>query len=243
MLSDEPTSKKDLEFARGMLIALDELKGTPYKINFKLIDGRASMDAVIDSLDYFEPNLVVATADKAFPAFLADYGNTNNVEIINVFDVKNDLYEDNQSMVQMLPASAYFNEQMADRIFSDYGSYELVVVGDNDDSDGIAELLIPKFPEEKVIKVPLSSLSEYAVTDDGHYLIYAYPSKKEEVADLLQGVLNLKELSEFAHINVVGRPSWVTFNETFGDKFGLTLSHPDGKNLLIHILRCMVASL
>ena len=56
-----------------------------------------------DALDDFEPNLIVATADKNFPAFLADYGNTNHIEVVNVFDVKNELFEDNPSMVQILP--------------------------------------------------------------------------------------------------------------------------------------------
>lgn len=220
MLSDEPTSKKDLEFARGILIALNGMKTAPYKINFKIIDGRASTEAVIDNLDDFEPNLIVATADKAFPAFLADYGNTNNVEIVNVFDVKNDLYEDNQSMVQLLPSSAYFNEQMADRIYDDYKDYELILVGNKDENDGIAELLVPKFSDSNVKNVAVSSLSEYTMTDEGKYLIYAYPSKKEEVADIMQGVANLKETVPFASITVVGRPSWVTYTETYGDKFG-----------------------
>ncbi len=219
MLSDEPTSKKDLDFARGILISLNEMKDAPYKINFKIIDGRSSTETVIDNLDDFEPNLIVATADKAFPAFLADYGNTNSIEIVNVFDVKNDLYEDNPSMVQLLPPSSYFNEQMADRIFDDYGNCELILVGNEDESDGIAELLIPKYEVGKVKRVSLSSLSEYTLTDDGRYLIYAYPSKREEVADVLQGALNLKETNPFATLNVVGRLSWVTFTETFGDKF------------------------
>ena len=219
MLSDEPTSKKDLEFARGILISLNEMKGSPYKINFKIIDGRASTEAVIDNLDDFEPNLIVATADKAFPAFLADYGNTNSVEIVNVFDVKNDLYEDNPSMVQLLPSSTYFNEQMADKIYDDYGNCELIVVGNPDENDGIAELLIPKFPDDKVRKVDVSSLSEYTMSDEGSYLIYAYPSKKEEVADIMQGLANLKETTPLAMVTVVGRPSWVTYTETFGDKF------------------------
>ncbi|MBD5356033.1 MAG: LysM peptidoglycan-binding domain-containing protein [Bacteroides sp.] len=219
LLSDEPTSKKDLEFARGFLIALEGMKDSPYKINFKIIDGRGSTESVINNLDDFEPNLIVATADKAFPAFLADYGNTNNVEIVNVFDVKNELYEDNPSMVQLLPSSAYFNEQIADRIYEEYGDRELILVGRADENDGIAELLIPKFDSSKVKKVSLSALSDYTVTDNGSYLIYAYPSKKEEVSDVMRGVVNLKENAVVAPINVIGRQSWVTFIETLGDKF------------------------
>lgn len=219
MLLDEPNSKKDIEFVRGFLIALDEMKDSPYKINMKAIDGRASTTVVVSELDDFEPNLVVATADKAFPAFLADYGNTNNVEIVNVFDVKTDLYEDNPSMVQMLPPSAFFNEQVADRLFDDYSAGTLLLVGIADENDGIAELLKSKFPEDKVKTLSISSLADYTVSDSEKYLLYGYPSKKEEVAEFMNVAVTLKEESPFSDITVVGRPNWVTLTENLGDKF------------------------
>ena len=219
MLLDEPSSKKDIEFSRGFLLALNEMKNESYKINLKIIDGRAATSAVVDQLDYFEPNLIVATADKAFPAFLADYGNTNNIEVVNVFDVKNELYEDNSSMVQMLPPSTFFNEQVADHIADDYSGWELLFVGVEDSNDGIAELIMSKFPEYNVKKLSVSSLSEFNVSDDGRYLIYAYPQKREEVADVMQAVANIRENSPFAEVAVVGRPNWVTLTDVLGDKF------------------------
>lgn len=216
---DEPTSNKDLDFSRGFILAIEEMKDAPYKINFKIIDGRKSTDAVSSALDDFEPNLIVATADRNFPAFLADYGNTNHIEVINVFDVKNELYEDNPSMVQLLPPSSYFNQQMADRLYEEFADRKLIVVGMPDSNDGIAESLLPKFQEYDRSEIPVSGLSEFSVSDSDSYLIYAYPNKKEEVGDLLQAVENLKEKHPFVSMIVVGRPNWVTLNETYGDKF------------------------
>ena len=122
LLMDDPSSKRDLEFSRGILLAIDELKKAPYKINFKIIDGRVSTTAVLDQLEDFEPNLLLTTADKNFPAFLADYGNENHVEIVNVFDVKNDLFEDNPSVIQLLPPSSLFNDLMVVRVSSSNSS-------------------------------------------------------------------------------------------------------------------------
>lgn len=218
-LLDEPTSKKDLDFSRGFLVAINDLKNSPYKINFKVIDGRGSTTAVIRELDDFEPNVIIATADKNFPAFLADYGNTNQIEVVNVFDVKNELYEDNPSMVQILPPSSFFNTQIAERLADEYGDRELILIGTQDSNDGIAELLLPKFEEYNTTSLPISGLSEYDIKDTGSYLVYAFPNKKEEVADILQAVENIKEKAPFATITVVGRPSWVTLTETYGDKF------------------------
>ncbi|MDE5975324.1 MAG: hypothetical protein K2G69_02105, partial [Muribaculaceae bacterium] len=42
----------------------------------------------------------------------------------------------------------------------------------------------------------------------------------DEVADIMQGVANLKESTPFADIVVEGRPNWVTLVDNMGDKFG-----------------------
>ena len=152
MLLDDPVSKKDVDFSRGVLMALDGLKDSPFKIRLKVIDGRKSTTSVTDELDSFEPNLLIATADKNFPAFLADYGESNHLEIVNAFDVRNELYEDNPSIVQILPPSSLFNEQIAESLTEDYGNRELLMVGIEDENDGIAELLKNNFPETKTKK-------------------------------------------------------------------------------------------
>ncbi len=219
MLLDEPSSKKDVDFTRGFLFAIDEMKDSPFKINFKVIDGRGSETTVTDALDDFEPNIVVATADRNFPAFLADYGDSNHLEVVNVFDVKNELYEENPSIVQILTPSALFNEQVADRIASDYSSSELLMVGVEDGSDAIAEIVAGKFPESKVRKLSVNSLADYNFSDSESYLIYAYPQKKNEVAEVLHTVSAIKENNPVARISIVGRPSWITLTDMFRDNY------------------------
>ena len=219
LLLDEPSSKKDIDFTRGFLMAVDKLKDSPYKINVKVIDGRVSTESVTDQLDQFEPNLLVATADKSFPAFLADYGETNHLEVVNAFDVRNDLYEDNPSIVQILEPSALFNEQVADNIFEEYGNRELLMVGVEDKNDAIAELLIQKYPESKVHKMSVNSLNEYNITDTDSYLVYSYSQKKNDVEDLLQNISNIKEANPVAEITIMGRPSWVTITDAYRDRF------------------------
>lgn len=215
MLLDEPSSKKDVDFTRGFFMALDEMKQAPYKINLKVIDGRSSTTSVTDQLEDFSPDLLVATADKTFPAFLADYGETNHVEIINSFDVRNELYLDNPSIVQILTPSSLFNEHAADRIVEDYGDREVLLTGIADENDAIAESIVARIPEDKLKRVSISSLGEYNITDDGSYLIYGFPQKKDDVQELLATVKLMKEAHPTAEITVVGRPSWVTLTDYF----------------------------
>ena len=218
LLLDEPSSKKDIDFTRGMLMALEDMKDAPYKIIFKVIDGSGSTETVTRALDNFEPHLIVCTADKAFPAFLADYGDNHRIEVVNAFDVKNELYEDNASMVQILPPSSYFNEQVAEKILSDYGKSELIFVGTPDSNDAIAEIIREKNPTGKSREVSVAGLADYNFKDTGSYLLYAYPQKREDVRHLLETVKRIKDEST-ADLIIVGRPSWVTLTEYFRDNF------------------------
>lgn len=219
LLLDDPLSKKDLEFSRGFLVALDEMKKSPYKIDFKILDGRAATNTVEDQLDEFEPQLIFTTADKNFPAFLADYGNTNHVEVVNAFDVKNDLYADNASIVQFLTPSSYFYQQAAEYVARNYKGYKFIFVGTPDAEDGIAEALMPELDGEAMETVSLDEFENYSFSDDTRYLIYAYPSKKDEVATLLGAVSLMSEKAPLSTATVVGRPNWITLDDTFAEKF------------------------
>ncbi len=222
MLMDEPSSKKDQEFSRGFLVALDRLKHEPYKINFKVIDGRSSTSDIESSLDDFEPELVISTADKSFPAFLADYGNTNKVEIINVFDVKSDLYTENASMVHFLTPSDYFNDQIADYIFKNFGDRKILLIGDEDANDGISESLLPKLDDANVRRMSARELADFGFDALENYLVYAYPTKKEEAVAIIDAVASGMEKSPASSITLVGRPSWITFADAVSDRLERT---------------------
>ena len=218
LILDEPNSKKDVDFTRGMLLALNEFKNVPYKIDFKVIDGRVSGDNLMVELDNYEPNLIVTTADRAFPLFLADYGNTNNVQVVNVFDLKNDLYEDNASIVQLLPPSSFFNDRIATRIYKDNHRRKLISVGEIDENDGIAMELFKLYDGvgENL------SLEEFGSMEPDLFepiLIYSYASKKEEVADFLTNIDNLVENYPGLDYKIIGRSSWAAMIDDYGDKF------------------------
>lgn len=218
LLLDEPSSKKDVDFTRGMLMALEDLKDAPYEIAFKVIDGSGSTETVTRALDNFEPHIIIGTADKSFPAFLANYGETNHIEVVNAFDVKNDLYEDNSSIVQILPPSSLFHEQAAEKIANDYMDCELIFVGQEDSNDAVAEILRQIHPGGKRKAISLAALADYNFADGKSYLIYAYPQKRDEVKAIIETVHAIKDDSQ-ADITIIGRPSWVTVSDSFRDNF------------------------
>lgn len=219
VMLDEPTSKKDIDFTRGFLLGLNELKDSPYKINIKVIDGRGSTQSLTDTLDMYSPNLLIATADKAFPAFLADYGAQNQIEIVNAFDVKSELYEDNPSIVQILTPSALFNDQVSERLIDDHGKKEWIFTGTPDNNDILASLLLEKLGKENVKTMPVSDFAEMQLDNSKEYAIYSYSQKKEEIHELLGVISHLKESNPMAGINVIGRASWIMHTDQFRDRF------------------------
>ncbi|MCH5234430.1 MAG: LysM peptidoglycan-binding domain-containing protein [Muribaculaceae bacterium] len=217
LILDEPSSKKDVDFTRGLLIGISDFKNASYKIDLKVMDGRVSTGDLIEGLEDYEPNLIISTADRAFPLFLADYGNTNNVQIVNVFDLKNDLYEDNSSMVQLLPPSGYFNDRLSTKIYKDNRNRKLIAVGEEDENDGMSTELFKLF--DNVDKISLEDFGALEPDVLEPILIYTYASKKEEVADFFKNVENLAENNQELDFRIIGRSSWIAMTDDFGDQF------------------------
>lgn len=218
LILDEPSSKKDVDFTRGVLVALSQMKNLDYKIDLKVMDGRVSSANLIDELDDYEPNLIISTADRAFPLFLADYGNTNNVQIVNVFDLKNDLYEDNASMVQILPPSSIFNDKIASQLYKDNSRRKLMMIGEPDENDGIAEELRNLYNGEEIVM----TLEEFGSLEPDimeSVVIYSYASKKEDVSDFLKNIENLSDNFPGFTFKIIGRTSWIAMLDDFGDQF------------------------
>ncbi len=222
---ENPKSKRDNEFVRGALMAIDKKKLSPFKIKFKLLlDNHTSADSVkvvsslVDSLDIFKPDVVISTYEKNFPVWLAQYGEDNGVEIVNSFDVKNEFYLENPSMIQLLSPSGYFSEAVAEWENSAFSDYKIILAGKKDADDAFAAAILSKSSDSPA-SVDAESLQQMTLDDWGHYLIYGYPTSKNDVAALLKAVETLKENNPLASIKVMGRPNWITFADNLKEQF------------------------
>lgn len=226
LIIEDPSSKRDNEFTRGTLLAIDRLKGSPYKISLKLLqDNKSASDSVkvtkslIDSLDNFKADIIVATYERNFPHWLASYGEDNGVEIVNAFDVKNELYMENPSMIHLLTPSPYFSDEVGEWAASNLGSYKLVMVGKPDDEDAFAESIKGRRDAGSVIAKDLEDLALMKLEDSGRYLFYGYPTSREDIQNMISAIEYLKENNPFVEIKVMGRPSWITVAEGMRERF------------------------
>ncbi len=214
LLLSEPSSRKDLEFVRGFLTGVERLKQLATKLNVVVIDGNRNSTDVLSELSDVDPDLLFLTTEKGIPAYLSEYAEVSQTPMVNTFDVKNDLYARNPYVIQLLTPSNYFNEEIAAKIKAEYGDYTLLYAGNPDDGDQLASAIKDSSFASKVKTVSIEALSQYPFREDGKYLIYGYPTKKDDVAALLDAVKEVKNIYPLTDIAVIGRPSWIVYDET-----------------------------
>lgn len=218
VVSDNPSSRRDREIMRGVLMAVDKLKNSGSKITLKMLEGGNS-DSAIGELDTFRPTVVMSTAETDFPEWLAGYANDRRVPVINTLDVKNVDFQTNPYMVQLITTPDYFNEEVANWIFQKYGSYSLVFTGKKDPNDALAESLQAIWDPSRVRSRSVEDLRSLPLNAKGKYLLYSYPTKKADVIEFLDAVNDAKTKTPESEVTVIGRPNWIVFDEVLADKF------------------------
>lgn len=219
MLMDDPSSRKDTEFLRGFLTGIDKLKNTGMKINFKVINASKNISNIKGELDSFEPSLIVTTAERQLPEWVGEYASAQKIPTINTFDVKNEDYQTNPYMIQLITPSDYFNDKIASWIKDKYEDYALVFVGEKDKEDALAESLRKIWDKDKVREREVADLLNLPLMENGKYLMYSYPVKRAEVQTFLNAVSSAKERAPLAEVTIIGRPNWIVFEDTMEEKF------------------------
>lgn len=222
ILLDDPAGKRDIEYTRGFFAALDRMKNSGGRYEVKVLDGSLAPDSVRGELESFRPGLLFLTAEKSVPEYLAGFARDCCVPVVNVFDVKNEEYLTNPYFIQLLTPSAEFNNGIATYIYDNYKGYTLLMAGGEDSDDALAEALRSLWDERDVKRVSLENLGNYSLSDRSRVLIYGNPTRKGDVATLLEGVKKLKEDVPFASIELLGRPNWIVYDEALASDLGAT---------------------
>lgn len=216
---DNPTSTKDRQFLRGVLLAVNNLKNSGTKIDLKVIDSNGSTEANIQNLNTFKPTIVISTAERSLPSWLVNYAQDESVYVTNTLVVKDKAYQTNPYILQLMTPPEYFNDEIAAWLKNRYDGYSLVFTGEKDNDDSLAESLSAIWDPAKVRSRSIDDLRTLPLNEQGKYLLYTYPVRKAEVSSFIDAVTEAKNKSPLATVSIVGRPNWIVFDETLGDKF------------------------
>lgn len=205
--------KKDLEFARGILMGLENVKNEERTISLTMLNGAVPQDSVTMQIDDFSPNLIIVNFEKNFPAYLNDYAKDNGVMMMNAFDMRNDSYRTNPNIVQLLTPSVYFNEEIADFFGKQFSGYELIIVGEMDKNDQIFDRLSSKLVNGVTALTDKEAVEAFQPEASKSYLFYCFPTKKDDVKTMVEALAALRKKYPGTFSAVVGRPSWITFTD------------------------------
>lgn len=211
LVLDKPDSKRDTEFSRGFLAGIDRIKNGDFKIDLHIMDGTRGESVVVEEIKRAAPDIIITTAEKDLPGYLTAYGDTTKVEVVNVFDVKSEHYINSPSLIQLLLPSNYFNNVVAKWITDSYGDRDIIFAGTPDPDDQIAQAVAEATSAGRSITLGADELAAYQPDDNMRYLIYAYPTRREDAERILAEIESFKERAPFAEVAVIGRPNWITF--------------------------------
>lgn len=219
LLLSEPTTKKDLEFTRGVMSGLDFLKNKNVDVKFTVLDGNRTSTDILTDLSDLHPDIVFLTTEKGIPAYLSEYAEISQTPMVNTFDVRNELFNNNPYIIQLLTPSQYFNDEISADVAQRYSDYTLIFVGGNDSSDQIAQSIKERWIPSRVKNLSIEGLKQASFKPDGKFLFYGYPVKKEDIIELTEVVGGIREKYPMADIATLGRPNWIVFDESLAEKF------------------------
>ncbi|MCM1153239.1 MAG: LysM peptidoglycan-binding domain-containing protein [Muribaculum sp.] len=216
LVLNDLSSNMDMEFSRGFLMAIDELKKSPYKITVKIIEENSP--TLITALTEFGPSLIITTNEKELPGRLVDYAASKDCELINSFDVKSNVYETNGNVVHILPPSSMFNAKISKFISDRFGDRRLIILGEPDSNDTMAEAVLNAVDPLRVVTVPTAEIKDFN-PEYGDYLIYITDTKRADVKKALEEIKTLREKAATTDFAVLGRPNLITQTSYLNDLF------------------------
>ena len=222
LLVEDPASKRESEFSKGMLMALDAIKTDGSKVNLKIIQApKAGSDAaeLVAEIEDYQPELIFTTHEKNFPTYLLEYVNNGPTELVNVFDVKDNSFESNAGVIQMMTPSASFSKDVADFAASRFRDRDLVVIGTTESADEVGNLMMENWPGRTIDSVTPEMLAEMEFDDNRSYLLYVNVTTKNDINQILTIVGEKKEEYPLADISVFGRANWIVYADALSEKF------------------------
>lgn len=226
MLSNEEQSRQAqlyTEFYKGFLVAVDSMRNCGTAINILTFDSSdaAGIAGIIANPQLAEANLIIASDNEEQLGVLADYGRTYNINVLNLFVVKDEAYLTNPQLMQgNIPHHDMYRKAI-NGILKTLGSHTPVILtrnnGEKDKEEYVEMLkveLASRGTEYKEIFFD-GTMSASAMDDldiNGQYAFIPNSGKQVELNRVLPAIIEFKEKSLNPDpVKVFGYPEWITF--------------------------------
>lgn len=219
-------NNRDMEFARGLMLGLDQLLLPENVISLKVINGAIPDDSMHYELDLFEPHLIFTTFEKDIPRALINYAELHDAVLFNVFDAKGDDIIGNHNVWQILSPPQVFNESASNYFIDLFPSDQLIVVGEPDFNDLILRELVLNWPDDNLTMLSRDELTRLKLDETNEYIFYPIAATEKDTKELLADISSVATKYPETKIGVSGRSNWVTFTDQAESFAGLDVFIP-----------------
>lgn len=227
MLGNERQSRQAqlfTEFYKGFLLAVDSMRncGTPIKVH--AFDTSASLDTVKSILQRPEMKnmqLIITPDAEAQMSEIAAFGRDNNVNVLNLFVVKDQTYRNTPYLMQGNIPHHDMYEKAIKGMVGKFSEFTPVIVSRKDGVSDKAEYIsmLKRHLESEGIQYKtieftglLKSEDLMQLGSDGKYAVIPVSAKLSELNHIIPGLLEFKEQStQYDPIRLFGYPEWTTF--------------------------------
>lgn len=222
VLDMSKTNDRNLEFVRGFLMGIDELKHKHYGINLRVFDVNKCTDNLIHKIDSVSSDLIISIEGN-LRSELTSYGEEHNVEVVNVLDINDESYLSNPYVFQVLPPSTLFNDIVAEYFFKEMSDRQLVFISDKDDTE---ESFFSEHKKNldslKFDYIELEDAEELAnlqLSDSKSYLFLPVSAKKSGIEKVVEKIIQFKEANPNIEFSVIGNPRWIMYLDSMQQEF------------------------
>lgn len=227
MLDDgAPTRQTQLytDFLKGLLIAADTLAGSGEPVNIKVYDTAASTERLADiiasgALD--SASVIIAPEDEAQLTMLANYADTHNPHLFNIFNIKSEDHLNHSSVYQAnIPHDQMYGKAI-EAIMSQFDGYIPVIMsnegGRNEKSEftsAVSKAYTDRgvTPVEIVYNGLLRAADLAHLSADSAYVFIPSSGTVTEFNKFARGYKSFKDAApDPSRIALFGYPDWTAF--------------------------------
>lgn len=242
MLSgDEQSRQAQLytEFYKGFLLAVDEMRDCGTPINIMTFDSSdsAGIAGILSQPQILDADLIIASDNQEQLILLGEFGRENDIDILNLFLVKDEAYLTNPVIMQGNIPHRNMYRKAIEGLMKKIGTHKPVILtrknGEKDKEEYI-EMLKAHLTEAGIDfqeiffdgTMGVSALDE--LDADGQYAFIPTSGKQVELNRVLPAIIDFKAKSMVADpVMVFGYPEWITFR-------GETLSNMHKANCIVY---------
>ncbi|MDE7443962.1 MAG: hypothetical protein K2M65_07350, partial [Muribaculaceae bacterium] len=210
------------DFLKGLLMAVDTMRHVETPIHVTVFDTYENADSVrniVNSKDILDADVIIAPEDSLQIEIIAQWADSPNTKVLNMFAVRNTLHESHQSLIQgNIPHEMMYDKAVNSFMarFRDYTPIILSNSAEDADKTKFVDLLAARLTSDGIEYRAISHNSnlDEAQLDwmqpDTKYVFIPTGSSRVVLNSILPAIISKKRVAESPdNVTLFGYPEWI----------------------------------